>query len=248
MKLATSHGNATRCLSYIVLLFSAIAGTLRADDFEAGIEAYHESKYTEAIQAFEQSIARAENAATRHNLALSYYQNKQAAEAAWQIERAVRLDPLNKNYLYKLGAIRQQLGLYEPPVQWWHSASQALTRGTWIWITCLSFWILFACFLLPKAGGFRRPILLKLFSGAAVIALAISAAALSILYTQQASGLIVSDAPAVLHHAPASAAPEAGVARPGERAKVLDAHGDFLKIETEAQIKGWVSQSKFRAL
>ncbi len=228
---------------------SATLCTLHADDFKAGIDAYHESEYAQAEESFEQAAASEESAAARHNLALSLYQQGKLAEAIWQLERAARLDPLNDSYLYKLGALRQQLGLYEQPVEWWQASSRILTKSTWSWITSLSIWILLAACLLPRIGGFgRRPIALKLLMSLAVLSLALSGAALTILQTQQASGVIVANESVALHYAPASAAPEAGLARPGERARILDQHNQFLQIETEGKINGWIERSQFREL
>jgi len=240
-----------RLILLCLFSISALAPALQADDFQAGIDAYHESGYTEAIVAFERDLASGERAATRHNLALSHYQQGQpgaAPEAIWQLERATRLDPFNQNYLFKLGVLRQQLGLFAAPAEWWQAASRVLTPATWIWIAAISGWCLLAGILVPRIGGFSRPIAVKLFMGLAIVSLVLSSTALTIQATQQASGVIITDAPTVLHHAPASAAPEAGLARPGERAQVIDQHNNFLKIKTEAQITGWIENSQFREL
>ena len=221
---------------------------LQADQFQAGIDAYHESKYAQAADAFEQALAIEESAAARHNLALSLYQQGKPAEAAWQLERATRLDPLNESYLYKLGALRQQLDLYEVPVEWWQGASRLFPQATWLWIASLSLWILLAALIVPRIGGFGRPIALKLIMSTAVLSLGLCSAALTILQTQQAAGIVIAKDTARLHYAPANAAPEAGLARLGERARILDQHQNFLKIETEAQITGWIEEKQFREL
>lgn len=222
--------------------------SLHAGDFQSGIEAYQNAEYTEAADAFESALASEPSAAAHHNLALSYFQLGEPAKAARELERAVRLDPLNESYLFKLGALRQQLGLYEPPATRWLGAARLLPQSTWIWIASLSAWLLLAAILLPRIRHKNRPIALKLAMGLACIAILLSAAALGVLTTQQADGIVVSDTAAELRHAPAGAAPEAGVARPGERARLLDAHGDFLKIETEAQITGWIQKDAFGRL
>jgi tetratricopeptide (TPR) repeat protein len=232
----------------ILCALSATLSPLYADDFQAGIDAYHASEYAQAADAFEQALTAEESAAARHNLALSKFQQGNPAKAAWQLERAARLDPLNESYLYKLGAVRQQLGLYEQPVKWWQAASRVLPQSTWIWIVTISTWILLATLLLSRIAGFTLPIALKLFISVTSLSLFLSAAALVILQTQQASGIVVSSDSVTLHYAPASAAPEAGMARPGERARIVDQHNDFLKIETEAQITGWIEASQFRKL
>ncbi|MDQ8193216.1 hypothetical protein QEH59_02180 [Coraliomargarita sp. SDUM461004] len=236
---------------FILLYLSALAApwlTLHADNFEDGVKAYHQSDYQEAASAFERSLSQMESAAAHHNLALSLYQQQRPAEAIWQLERAVRLSPANKNYLFKLGALRQQLGLYQQTTTWWQIASNSLSQRSWIYIASVCFWIIIAAILLPYMAGRKPRILLKLCISFAAIALALSSAALVIQSTRLVSGVIISNSPVSLHHAPASAAPEAGIARPGERAQILDQHNQFLKIQTEADITGWIHSKSLRQL
>jgi tetratricopeptide (TPR) repeat protein len=231
-----------------LLAIATSIAPLHADDFEAGLEAYHQSNYSEAIADFQRSLETNESAATHHNLALSLYQAQKPAEAIWHLERAIQLEPTNQNYLYKLSALRQQLGLHKAPTTWWQSAANILSQRAWTWIAVSNFWILIAVLLLPRLGGFRRPITLKLSISFTLIALLLSSAALITRHKQQATGIIISSQPSTIHHAPASAAPEAGQARPGERAHILDRHNNFLKIKTEANITGWISNEALREL
>ena len=237
-----------RCIQLCLMFFSALPSPIQADDFQSGLDAYHEAKYAEATAAFDRSLESSENAATRHNLALSLYQQGQATDAVWQLERALRLAPLNKTYIFKLGALRQILGLYNTPTNLWQSAANILTKSAWIWIACTCFWIWIAVLALPRIGGFQRPILLKLSSSIAAVCFILAVTALTIQFTQQPSGIVISNEAIDLHHAPASAAPEAGVARPGERAYIIDQHNNFLKVETEAEITGWIQADAFRKL
>ena len=237
-----------RCIQLCLMFFSALPSPVQADDFQSGLDAYHEAKYADATAAFDRNLESSENAATRHNLALSLYQQGQTAAAVWQLERALRLAPLKKNYIFKLGTLRQTLGLYDTPTDWWQSAANILAKKIWIWIACICFWIVIAALALPRIGGFERPILLKLSSSIATVCILLALTALTIQITQQPSGIVISNEAVDLHHAPASAAPKAGVARPGERAYIIDQHNDFLKVETEAEITGWIEVDAFRKL
>ena len=237
-----------QCIYLCLLFLSALLSPIHADDFQSGLDAYHESKYAEAIAAFDRSLESSESAATHHNLALSLYQQGQATTAVWQLECALRLAPLNKTYIFKLGALRQMLGLYDSPTTWWQSAANILTKSTWIWIASIGFWIVIAVLALPRIGGFQRPMFLKLSSSIAAACILLAVAALTIQITQQPSGIVISNETVNLHHAPASAAPEAGVARPGERAYIIDQHNDFLRVETETGITGWIKIDAFRKL
>ena len=73
----------------VLIVLSALLSL--ADDFQSGLDAYHEAKYAEATAAFDRSLESSENAATHHNLALSLYKQGKTAAAVWQLERALRL-------------------------------------------------------------------------------------------------------------------------------------------------------------
>jgi tetratricopeptide (TPR) repeat protein len=230
------------------LLLIVAAPPLQADDFNAGLEAYHAGDYAEATKAFERSLEVDETAAVRHNLALSLYQQGRPAKAVWQLERALRLDPLNQSYRLKLEALRQQLGLYVSPSPWWKHAAKFLSFGAWVWIASLSLWVLLASIALPRLAGRspRRPGNLVL--GLSAFSLLLSLAALTLQTHDEPTGTIIADAPVSMHHAPASAAPEAGQARPGERIRQIDQHQNFIRIETEAGITGWVQADTLKEI
>lgn len=237
-----------RLLTLTLVSLTLFAQALKADSFSDGVTAYEKSDFDLAITHFKQDITENETAAARHNMALSHFQLGQPAEAAWQVERALRLDPLKKEYHYKLGALRQQLGLYESPPTWYVIGAQFLRTKAWIVIACASFWLLVAAYTLPTIGGFHVNLGIKAVRTLTVILLILALPALWINHGLHQSGIVVSDTPTDLHTAPASAAPAGGIARPGERARLLDQYNDFYKVETEAQISGWVSKEDFRLL
>ena len=229
-----------------LLLSFALITSLAAETFEAGVEAYHASEYDAAVEYFEHAIQSGENASLRHNLALSYFQDGELGEATWQLERAIRIEPLNASYQFKLGALRQQLGLYGGSADWWQPVSTAISPNIWITIATLSFWLLAALILIPRKG--QQRLLTKLALTTAAVCMSLSIAALIIQNITLPSGVITKNESVTLRHAPADGAPEAGIARPGERLKVTDEYGDYLKVETEAEITGWLHSDTYRAL
>lgn len=239
-------------MKHIVLLLTTALlctlNTLSADSFDTAVDAYHETEYEKAIEHFEAALAESESASARHNLALSYYHSKQLGEATWQLQRAVRLAPLNTSYQFKLGALRQQLGLYQKSTNWWQSASSILSTNTWMLLLAISFWVLVTLLLLPRAGRMTRTLAVKLSTAASIVVFSLSTAAIMIHYFDMPDGVVISNEPLTLRHAPASAAPEAGIARPGERLKVNEHYEGFIKVETEAEIVGWLPEESFRAL
>mgnify|MGYP005850042265 CR=1 FL=1 len=231
-----------------LVLITSFALPLHADDFSTGLEAYEAGRYAEATEAFQRSLEQEETTALRHNLALSLYQQGRTAEAVWQLERALQLQPFNQSYHFKLGALRQQMGLYQPESPWWLSAAKILSFGAWVWIAGLSFWLLLAAFALPRIAGKRRHLVGKLVVSLSSVVLLLSFTAITLQKTNKITGIVIADAPTPLRHAPASAAPEAGQARPGERVRQIEQHQNFLKIKTEAGITGWIQADALKKL
>lgn len=229
------------------LLFILTALTALGEDaFQLGIDAYHDSEYASAAEAFQKAANGEETAAARHNLALAHYQEGKVSEAIWNLERAVLLDPKNVEYQFKLGALRQQLGLPIARPEWHEVAGRALSQQDWILLLCLCFWVTLAAILLPKISGCRVNLYLRAARTLGLIGLIASAVALYHTRHLTSQGIVLSDTPATLHAAPASAAPQSGLARPGERARLIDSHGDYVELETEGGAQGWLRATQYR--
>lgn len=235
-------------ISLALLILTCFALPLQADDFSTGLEAYEAGQFAEATEAFQRSLEQGETAALRHNLALSLYQQGRPSDAVWQLERALKIQPFNQSYHFKLGALRQQMGLFETTIPWWLSAAQILSFGVWVWVAGLSFWALLAAFALPRLAGRQPRLATKLTTALSAILLLLSVSAIILQKSNEVTGTIVADAVTPLRHAPAKAAPEAGQARPGERARQIDQHQNFLKIKTEAGTTGWIEADALKML
>ena len=236
-------------LFYIASAVLAFAATSDATDpFQSGIEAYQNGQYKAAKTQFTAALETKETAAARHNLGLAYFQLNAPAEAVWQLERAQLLAPFNADYRFKLGAVRQELGLFAGAPNWTILASQALPTKSWIIIASISFWLLIAAYILPRLSGMKPGLWTKSLRVITIIALILSLPAIWLNLRLLQSGTIITDETVGLHAAPASAAPESGSARPGERARILDQYNNFYELETEGLATGWVSKEEFRPL
>ncbi len=236
-------------LFYILTAIAALAATSEPDDaFAAGIEAYQKSQYKTAKTQFTAAVEADETAAARHNLGLAQFQLNAPAEAVWQMERAQLLSPFNADYRFKLEAVRQELGLFAGSPQWYLLASEALSTKTWIIIATISFWLLLATLLLPLLGGSKANIRIKTLRFLTIAALILSLPSIWLNLRLLQSGTVITEEDASLHAAPASAAPESGTARPGERARILDQYNNYYEIETEGLAIGWISKDAFRPL
>lgn len=249
---ANPHFPAGLALIRLALLASILtfmtAVLAMADPFSEAIICYEKEEFSSALKHFEAAIANQETAAARHNLALTHFQLGQPALAAWQIERAARIAPFNAEYQYKLGALRNQLGLFDNQAKWYQLVAEALSLSKWILLACVSAWLALASLTLPKLAGRSSNLGLKTLQALSLIVLLLSIPASILQHRARQQGIVIADKTTALHAAPATAAPESGNARPGERAHLIDQHNDFLKITTEGQATGWIKQDAFRKL
>ncbi len=232
-----------------ILIFSLLAAFAHGDDaFQQGLAAYENSEYEVASRAFETAIATTGTGAAHHNLALALFQQGQHGEAAWHLERARLLKPGDEGYAFKLEALRQQLGLEDPAPAWHAAASQALSQRGWIILLSVCFWFTVAACCLPYAGGYRSNLPINAIRAVSLIGLLTASTALYLNRGLSQQGIVLSEAPATLHAAPAAAAPKVGLARPGERGQKIDQHGDYRQIKTEGGARGWINAAEYRLL
>jgi tetratricopeptide (TPR) repeat protein len=229
-----------------ILFFLTCLAAFAEGPLQRGIEAYHNSEYEVARNAFEQAVSENETAAARHNLALALYQQGKLSESVWHLERAVLLAPENVEYQFKLGALRQQLGLPADKPAWHELASRVLSPRGWIILLSICFWLTLAALSLPRAGGFRVSLQVKAARCLGLVGLLVAGAALYQNRHLPRQGIVLGDSQRTLHAAPASAAPQVGLARPGERAQKVDQHGDYIEIETEGGARGWIAEAQYR--
>ena len=233
-------------LSALVLIpLTTIAS---ADHFSAGISTYEKGEHEKALMQFQAALITMEDAATHHNLALTYLKLEQPAYAIWQMECAVRLDPRNESYNYKLSTMREQLGLFTAPMEWYQIATRLLLMDQWIILLSFSTWTWLALVILPKIAGTSLSYSLKFCRILSFVLLLTSLPPIIFLSQAHTYGIILSEIAVAVHAAPAGAAPTTGNARPGERAKVIEQHDSYLKIKTEGQVIGWISQDLFSSI
>jgi hypothetical protein len=118
----------------------------------------------------------------------------------------------------------------------------------WIVIATISFWTLIAILILPRINDTKIGISLKTLRFISIFALILSTPSIWLNLRLLQTGTVITDEATSLHAAPASAAPQSGTARPGERARILDQYKHFYEIETEGQATGWISKDAFRPL
>ncbi|MGC6456249.1 MAG: SH3 domain-containing protein [Coraliomargaritaceae bacterium] len=232
----------------IILALLILSQSIQADDFKAGLQAYELGNYKAATESFRKAVAIEETAAARHNLALSAYQSDLPAEAVWQLERALRIEPNNKEYQFKLSALRQQLGLSSGQRTSLETAAYALRVEQWGWLGTVLLWGGFALWLFPLCLKIQPSRLIKTLRFLCLMILAGILAALEFHRKASKESILISEQASELRAAPAQAAPQTGLARSGERIHILDRHHDYCKVETESEATGWLPSEVLKSL
>ncbi len=237
------------CAALAVLPARASAASANANaDFRGGVKAYVKADYVNAAELFERSLRESESASARHNLGLTLFRQGKTGEAAWQLERALILEPLNVPYRTSLEALRGQLGLSRSGPNWLAIASGLLPLNTWLIAASVSFWLLAALIVLPRLAESRPRFIRRTAAWVCALVLLVSATAAFERNAFRHTGLFTTTEPAELRAAPAASAPVEGLARPAERARVKREHGGYFEVRTESGTTGWVSPADFRPL
>lgn len=237
-------------IAFLVTTTTALAvNTTEPSPFWSGIKAYEQGDYAAAKTNFLTALKANETAAVRHDLGLTELQLGHPTEAIWQLERALLLDPLNADYREKLNLVREQLGLPAITQKWYFSFSQIVSLNVWIIAATVSFWLLLAAWILLSPSEGKSGSRIKLLRLFILLILLLSLVAIWLNLETLKTGIVLSTENASLHAAPATAAPEIGFARPGERLRMLDQHNDFYEVKTrEGSTTGWISKDNFRLL
>ncbi|MGB0416022.1 MAG: SH3 domain-containing protein [Coraliomargarita sp.] len=232
----------------LVLLIVPLFNLSATDSFSRGLKAYEAGNFSSAAEHFQSSVEDSETSAARHNLALSLFQSGKQAEAAWQLERAIRIEPFKDEFRFKSEALREHLGLMPQRPSWHQLFAETCTRSQWAWIAIAGIWLTVLSIVLPIASRYPAGLAIRSVRTIGLITVLIAVPGYALQQKLNQIGVVISEQPLALHAAPAQATPETGTARPGERARVIDQHGDYYRIETEGQATGWIAAESFRPL
>jgi tetratricopeptide (TPR) repeat protein len=123
---------------------------LAQSDFDAANAAYAEGRYEEAAAGYEALLAESESATLYYNLGNARFKQGELAQAILNYERALRLDPRNKDAQYNLAFAQSKItdNITDQDFflsSWARSIRNSLNESTW---TILSI----ALFILGLAG------------------------------------------------------------------------------------------------
>jgi tetratricopeptide (TPR) repeat protein len=139
----------------LVCLFRADAAPV-PDRFNAGIEAYRAGDYARSAQAFRDCAAAQPSAGALRNLGNAEWQRGRTGEAILAWERALWVNPFDRNARNNLRYARATAQLEAPELTWAETASTWLPLKWWAWTTAISLWLAVGMMTLPGVLRWRR--------------------------------------------------------------------------------------------
>lgn len=228
------------CFAFLGLAFSVFAGP--AEDFAQALELQKANKTDEAIALYEKICSTALRSPEVHNnLGLAYLQKNNLGLAVLHFQKALRLAPAQPDALHNLAAAQNKIANLPEKIEAsgiaaaWQGIAQALSPNAWA-IAILLLALGLAAALYKLQGQQKWTFSAALFS-ILLLAAAFGASAHSTFSAQY----VVAIKPKVgLRQQPNLQAQEVDFIHEGTTARVLDTEGDWLKLQFDNGLVGWL--------
>ena len=220
--------------------------------------AYSAGDYATAVDVYERLLTEGESASLYYNLGNAYYKEEDMAHAILNYERALRLDPANKDIRFNLNLARsktidrvsEKMEIFF--VRWFHNFANLLSISTWAWVAIAAF-LLFICSLAMFVFGRKRGVK-KLFFIFACLFLVLSLCANGIGFSQKKrltvrDTAIVMDPSVVVRSTPSATGTELFVLHEGRKVTIKDnAMTAWKEIELEDGNVGWIEAKSLEVI
>ena len=235
--------------------------TARAS-WEAGIEAYNNKEYADAVEAFESVVANDHASAdVYYNLANAYFKLGQQGDtsrpfaggelgrAVLNYERALKLDPTMDDARYNLDIAKDLTNDTEAVpesfiARLWHSLAGAMTTNGWATLSLSSLFVtvgLLLLYLLHSAIVVRK---MAFFLAIATVLLFILATALSLTQlraaTDSSRAVILTNDTTPVHASPDSGSKIIRQPSQGVTVEIERTQGDWTEVRFADGEKGWL--------
>ena len=247
-----------KVLCLILSLIYVTVFSQNTELFEQATSAYNEGKYETAIENYLEIIGNGEHSSTLYyNLGNCYYKLNQIAPSIYYYEKALLLNPgdkeINNNLIY---AQQMTIDAIEPVPETglsriYNSVIGLLTFDQWAYLA-VSLVLLFvlaylAYYFLRYSSHKRISFITSIIS---LIAVIISVSFAFVQYKQYKSEqpAIVFSQECLVKSEPNNRSSEVFLLHEGTKVRVLDALEDFKKIELADGKIGWVHQDEIKML
>lgn len=239
---------------YILLLITQI--TFAQDGFKKGNDLYQNAKYADAAKAYEAVLeANQESAELYFNLGNCYYKMHQTANAIYNYEKALVLDPNNKEALNNIKFAQKQTidEIKVVPKVGFAKLLRDFTGiypfETWAWIT-ISFAFLFLLFFMGyyfyQTVTIKRVFFVGMFVVLLFLLMSISAAFFEKSHFDNERPAIVFAESADVRSEPQNASATTFVLHPGTKVYVEETLGNWKKIQLTDGTEGWIDKQAIK--
>ncbi len=225
-------------------MFAALA--FAESNFERGNALYEAGKHADAARAYESSIQEGVSGANVYfNLANANLRAGEKGRAVLNYQRALALRPGHPEAAANLAFLQRTLNLPVPPPTAWHQFAEWMGVDAMAIVAAIGVWILLAG-LVALLGPWRRPTL-----GWSLIMLGALPFVAGVLLLLRLHGgprdperaIVVSDAGAKAHYAPADNSRDVQVLPAGSELRLLQDRGNWVYVEVAGGVRGWMAAS-----
>jgi tetratricopeptide (TPR) repeat protein len=241
----------------IALLF-AVTGLFSQTTVEQANTAYMEKDFPLAVQLYETALSEeGASAAVYYNLGNTYYRLNKTAPAILNYERALLLDPGNRDIRFNLEIARlKTVDKIEPVGEFflsgiYHAVQNWLTTDQWSYIAIVCFLLLIACLFL---FFFSRKIALKKIGFFAGLTFLVICLFTNIFAYNQKQKLthrttaIIFSATTTIKSAPDNSGTDLFILHEGTKVKITNQLGDWNEIETADGNVGWIKSKEIEVI
>lgn len=235
---------------YIAILL--ITGLAFGQSFEQGNALYKKGDYKGAAEQYEGILKQGKQSAEVYfNLGNAYYKLNQVAPSVYNYEKALLLDPGNKDVTVNLGFAKKMAidDIKATPRVGFskliYNATGQYHYNTWAWIAVsfsVAFLLLFVGYYFSGVAFVKRIFFVGMFVAAGLLALSVVAAIYVKTQKNRENYAIVFPEVITVKSEPREAAQDAFILHSGTKVNVMQAEDGWKKIQLPDDNVGWVKQ------
>lgn len=243
-------------LVVLIFLFLALGFVSKADSkdlFEKGNQFYEAEKYPEALDAYRGLLSQGfDGFNLQFNIGNTYYKMKEIPKAILHYEKALKIEPSNKDVQHNLKlAYAKTTDKIEPTKdlifnRMWQNTINLFNANSWSWIAVMALFLSFLFFLIYlfvtnlslRRWGF--------FSGLSIFIISMLCLFFAYQqnnYTNSSKSAIIFTPTVSIKSAPGNGGSVLFVLHEGTKVKLLESSDEWQNVEIPNGNKGWVKAS-----
>ncbi|HDZ91684.1 MAG: tetratricopeptide repeat protein [Deltaproteobacteria bacterium] len=212
--------------------------------FARGNEAYAEGKYDDAISCYKRVMEQeGYSASLLYNLANAYYMKKDAGQAVLNYERALYLDPGDKEIRQNLELAQRTFRLGPESTSGWQGLFNLLNLNRWAVLASLAFVVFSLLYLLRNVnpGVFTRAPF-RIISACSILCLLAGGTGVVVQYENTTDGVVIRN-DSQLRISPFDSASACSSLPDGKVVSIDRAYRDYLLVNGDDGKSGWIKKN-----